>query len=265
MSLRQLKNSRCCTNYMLKNSSSWCIRLQQSYRQHMLSMIINSTQNCSSSRRSQFDCMLSIMRYQSKLSMKQLLPGNTRYCKKHTLKHYYNSHTMLILLNKQCKLWLKPDSTLNYSSSRRSPFNCMLSIMRYQSKLSMTSLSPSSIPNYSSNMRHRFSCMLSIMKYQNKLDMKSLSPGNTRYCIVRKAKNYYKVNTMLILLNKQCKLWLKPDSSQNYSSSRRLQFGYMLNITKYSNKLNMRLLTPSKSHLRMKYKLLRSDYRCCSL
>ncbi len=63
--------------------------------------------------------------------------------------------------------------------------------------------------------------------------MKSLSRGNTRYCIARKVKDCYKVSSVLILLNKQCKLWLKPDSTQNYNSSRHSQFSCMLSITKY--------------------------------
>ncbi len=110
----------------------------------MLSMIINSTQNYSSSRRSPFDCMLNIMKYSSKLNMMSLRPGNSHYCKKYRLKHQYNSHIMLILLNKKCKLRLKPDSTQNYSSSRHLSFNCMLSIMKCSSKLNMRSLWPDS-------------------------------------------------------------------------------------------------------------------------
>jgi hypothetical protein len=122
---------------MLKNLSSWCNRLLQSYRQHTLWLKPDSTQNHSSSRRLQFSCMLSIMKYSSKVSMKSLSLDSSHYCKKCTLKRYYNSHIVLILLNKQCKLWLKPDSTRNYSSSRRLQFSCMLSIMEYSNKLNM--------------------------------------------------------------------------------------------------------------------------------
>jgi hypothetical protein len=109
----------------------------------MLSMIINSSQNYSSSRRSPFSCMLSTMQYSSKLSMRWEMPGNSHYCKRCTWKHCYNSHIMLISLNKLCKLWLKPDSSPNYSSSRRSHFSCMLGIVEYSNKLNKTSLTPS--------------------------------------------------------------------------------------------------------------------------
>jgi hypothetical protein len=159
------------------------------------------------------------------------LLNSNRCCKKCMQMNYYRVNTVLILLNKQCNLWLTPSSTPNYSSSRRQPFNCMLSIMQYSSKLSM------------------------------RWEMQ----GNTRYCIARKVKNYYKVSTVLILLNKQCKLLLKPDSILHYSSSKHLSFSCMLSIAKYSNKLSMRLLTPSKSHLCTKGKLLSSDYMCCNL
>jgi hypothetical protein len=129
----------------------------------------------------------------------------------------------------------------------------------------MKSLKPNSSQNYRSNKPHWFSCMWSIMKYSNKLDMRSLSLGNTHYCIARKVKNCYKVNTALILLNMQCKLWLKRDSTLSYRSSKHLSFNCMLSIMKYSSKLNTKLLRPSKNHLCMKYKLLRFDYMCCSL
>jgi hypothetical protein len=159
------------------------------------------------------------------------MPSNTRYCKKYRLKHYYIANIVLISLNKQCKL----------------------------------SLMPSSTPNYSSNRHSQFSCMLGNSKYSSKLSMKSLSPGNTRYCIARKVKNCYKVNTRQILLNKQCKLWLKPDSTPNYKSSKHLSFSCMLSIMKYWNKLNKKLLKPSNTRYCKKYKFLRSDYTCCSL
>jgi hypothetical protein len=130
-------------------------------------------------------------------------------------------------------LWLKPDSTQNYSSNKHLSFSCMLSIKEYSSKLSMRWEMPSSTQNYSSNKHLGFSCMLNIMKYSNRLNMNSLTPSSTRYCIARKVKNYYKVNTMPISLNRQCKLWLKPSSNQNYSSNKHLSFSCMLNIMKY--------------------------------
>jgi hypothetical protein len=124
----------------------------------MLSMIINSNQNYSSSRRLQFSYMLSIMQYLNKPNKWSLSPDSSHYCKRCTLKHYYNSHIVLILLNRQCKLWLKPDNTQNYSSSRRLQFSYMLSIMRYSNRLNMKSLMPSSTQNYSSNKHLSFSC-----------------------------------------------------------------------------------------------------------
>ncbi len=163
--------------------------------------------------------------------MKSLTPDNTHYYKKYTLRHYYNSHIMLILLNKQCKLWLKPDSTQNYSSGRRLQFSCMW----YNSK------------------------------YSNKLNTRLLMPGNIHYCKKYTLKHQRNWHTMLILLNKQCRLQTRPNSSQNYSSSRRLQFSCMWYNSKYSNKLNTRLLTPSNTRYCKKYKLLRFDYMCCSL
>jgi hypothetical protein len=140
------------------------------------------------------------------------------------------------------------NSSQNYSSSRRSPFSCMLSTMQYSSKLSMRWEMPSSSPNYSSNNRQRFSCTLNNSKYSNKLGMMSLSPSSSHLCTVYKWQNCYKFNTALILLNKQCKLWLKSDSTQNYSSNKRLRFSCMLSIMKCSSKLNMRSLWPDSSH-----------------
>ncbi len=161
------------------------------------------------------------------------MPSNTRYCKKYRLKHYYIANIVLISLNKQCKLWLKPDSTQNYSSNKHLSFSYTSNIMQYSNKLNMKSLTPSSTPNYSSSRHSQFSCTSNIMQYSSKLSMKSLSPGNTRYCIARKMKNCYKVNTRQILLNKQCKLWLTPDSTPNYKSSKHLSFSCMLSIMKY--------------------------------
>ncbi len=156
--LRQLKNSRCYTEYRMKNLYNLCIALQKSYRQHTLWLKPDSSQNYSSSKHMCFSCMLSIMKYMNRLNMKSL----------------------------------SPSSIHNYSSSKHMCFSCMLSIMKYLNRLSMMSLSPSSSPNYKTNRRQLFSCMLSIMKYLNRLSMKSLSP----------------------------------DSIQNYRSCRHLRFGY---------------------------------------
>ncbi len=99
------------------------------------------------------------------------MQGNTRYCIARKVKNYYKVNIVLILLNMRCKLWLKLGNT----------------------------------PNYNSYKHLSFSCMSSIMEYSNKLNKKWLTPSKTRYCIANKGKNCYKVNTVLILLNKQYK------------------------------------------------------------
>ncbi len=129
----------------------------------------------------------------------------------------------------------------------------------------MLSMIINSNQNYSSSRRLQFNYMLSIMQYSNRLHMKSLSPDSSHYCKRCTLKHYYNSHIVLILLNKQCKLWLKPNSTRNYNSSRSLQFSCMLSIMKYLNRLNMKSLTPGKSHLCMKYKLMSLHYMCCSL
>ncbi len=163
------------------------------------------------------------------MSLNQL--RNSRCYTKYRMKNLNNSYIKLQQSCKQHKLWLKPDSILHYSSSRRQPFNCMLSIMEYSSKL----------------------------------NMRLLSPSNTRYCIVRKVKNCYKVNTVLILLNMRCKQLLKTDSTRNYRLNKRQPFNCMLSIMECSNKINMRLLSPGNTRYCMKYKLLSSDCMCYNL
>ncbi len=189
---------------------------------------------------------------------------NSRCYTKYRMKNLYNSYISLQQSCKQHNLWLKPDSTPNYRLNKRRLFNCMLSIMEYSNKLDMRWEMPSSSLNYNSNRHLSFSCMSSIMEYSNKLNKKWLTPSKTRYCIANKGKNCYKVNTVLILLNKQCKQLLKLDSIRNYNLNRRQPFNYMMSIMEYSSKLSMRQKMPSKSHLCMKYKLLSSDCMCCN-
>ncbi len=126
-------------------------------------------------------------------------------------------------------------------------------------------LKPSSTQNYSSNKRLQFSYILNNSRYSNKLNIKSMLPGNTRYCKKYRLRHYYNSHTMLILLNKPCRLSLNPNSTQNYSSSRRLLFSYMLSTTQYSSKLNMKSLSPSKSHYCKQCTHLSSDYMCYNL
>ncbi len=137
MSLRWTKNNRCYTKYRMKNLCNSYIKLQQSCRQHKLWLKPDSTPNYSSNRRSQFSCMLSIAKYSSMPNKKWRSPGNIHYCKRCTLKHYYSSHTMLILLNKQCKLWLKPDSIPNYRLNKHQLSDYRQNSLQYLNKLGM--------------------------------------------------------------------------------------------------------------------------------
>ncbi len=231
MSLNQLRNSRCCTKYRMKNLYNSYIKLQQSCKQHNLWLKPDSTPNYRLNKHLSFSCMLSIAKYSSIPNKKWLWLNNTHYRIARKVKNCYKVSTVLILLNMLCKLQLKPDSILHYSSSRRLQFSCMLSIAKY-----------SSIPN-----------------------KKWLWLNNTRYCIAHKVKSCYKVSTVLILLNMQCKQLLMPDSILHYNLNKRLSFSCMLSIMEYSNKLSTRLLQPSNTHYYKKYKLLSSDYMCYNL
>jgi hypothetical protein len=114
-------------------------------------------------------------------------------------------------------------------------------------------LKPSSMPNYSSNRHLNFSCMLSIMEYSNKLNMILLSPGSSHFRIIYTWQNYYKVNTMLILLNKPYKLWMRINSNPWHMLNKHLQFSCMLSIMEYSSKLNMKSLTPDNTRYCKRY------------
>ncbi len=208
-----------------------CIRVRWCYRQCRSLLKPDSTLHYSSSRRFQFSCMLSIAKYSSKLNMMLPSPSNSCYYKRYRQWNYYTAHIRVRWCYRQCKLWLMPDSILHYSSNKHMSFNCMLSIMEYSSKLSM----------------------------------KQEMLGNTRYCIASKVKNCYRGRILLILLNKPCKLWLKPDSILHYSSSKHMSFSSMLSIIKYSSKLSMRQLSPDNIRYCKKYKLLSSDYMCYNM
>jgi hypothetical protein len=173
---------------------------------------------------------------------KWLSPGNSHLCIARKVKNCYKVNIEMRSHYMRCKLLLKPDSTPNYRLNKRLSFSCMLSIMEYSNRQSTRWEMPNSTQNYNSNKHLSFNCMSSIMEYLSKLSMRLLSPGNTRYCIARKAKNCYKVNTVLILLSMLCKLLLRLNSSPNYNSNKHLSFSYMLSIMEYLSKLSMRLL-----------------------
>ncbi len=155
-SLRQLKNSRCYTDYMLKNSCNLCMRLQQNCRQCKLQLRPSSNQKYSSNKRSLFSCMLSIMKYSSKRNMKQLSPSNTRYCIKSMLKHHCIANIVLILLNRRCILWMPINSNLSYMLSMHLKFNCMYRNLRYQSKQGMKLMSQDNIQQSKQCMHLKF-------------------------------------------------------------------------------------------------------------
>ncbi len=214
----------------MKNLCSWCIRLQQSYKQHMLSMIINSTQNYSSSRRLQFDCMLSIAKYSNRLNMKSLSPDNTRYCKKYTLKHYYNSHIMLILLNRQCSLWMPINSNLTHMLNKHLKFSYKYCSLRYQSKQGMKMTLLDNIHQSNQCMHLSFDCNYCNLQYQSRQGMMLNLLNSNRCC--RKCThlkfncNYYNLQCW----NISNKKWRWPNSNHYCKLCTHLKFSCRLNI-----------------------------------
>ncbi len=146
------------------------------------------------------------------------------------MKNLYNLYIALQKSYRQHNLQKRPDSTQNYSSSRRSPFDCMLSIMKYLNRLNMRSLSPSSTQNYKTNKRQRFSYMLNSLKYQNKLSMKSLSPDSIpNYRSSRHLRFSCRYCNQLFE-NKSDKRWNLPNSNRCCRKCTHLKFSCTLSI-----------------------------------
>ncbi len=156
---------------MLKNSCNLCIRLWQSYRQHMLWLKPDSSHNYSSSKHLCFSCMLDIMKYSNKLNMSLLSLGNSHYYNRCTLKHHCIANIMLKLLNMLCRQQKMPNSNPQHMLNMHLKFSCSYCNLQYQSKQGMTWNLPNSNHYCKQYMHSKFSCTLNIKN----LDLNTIS------------------------------------------------------------------------------------------
>ncbi len=238
MSLRWTKNNRCYTKYRMKNLCNSYIKLQQSCKQHKLWLKPDSILYYSSSRRLQFSCMLSIMQYSNKLSMRLLSPGSSHLCIANKFKNCYKVRIVLILLSKLCKLWVKPDRTHYYKLSKHQLFDYKLHNQRYLNKVDMKFKWPDNNRQCRKYKHLNFSYTNCSSRYWSMPNKKWRWLNSTHCCKKCRQMNYYTVHIEMRQRYILCKLWLKPDSILHCSSSRRSQLSCMLSIMKYSSKIN---------------------------